>query len=215
MVFLQQKDNRIKWLIIIGITSLFIISLLTLTKTKESAAQPIQSFNNHGKTILYFAPDSNVDSDPLLESSELKRHNVLIVQDFAELKNFENTLPAVGAIIIHASRLDELEMEWMQNIYAQGTTIAGLNVTIRNLAGIVGDKMVTNDPVWTDDWYQEPYFSVLSYKPNGTEAEQELAKKEGRIHATISHTTDNVIDGDFGLFFQIIDADITVFGEEE
>jgi hypothetical protein len=69
--------------------------------------------------------------------------------------------------------------------------------------------------VWTDDWYQEPYFSVLSFKLIGTEEEQELARSEGRIHAFISHTTDNIIDDDFGLFFQIIDRDITVLGEVE
>lgn len=216
MIFSRQNDNYIKGAVI-GVTCLFLILLLILTtKTKESAVQADLSFGDHGKTVFYLAADSNVDSDPLLASSEFKsRNDIMIVQDFAELKNLNNTLPAVGAIIVHGSRLDELDTEWMQNVYAQGTTIAGINVTIKKLAEIVGDEMVASDPVWTDDWYQEPYFSVLAFKPIGTEAEQELARKEGTNQAFVSHTTENVIDNDFGLFFEIIDQDVTVLGEIE
>lgn len=166
------------------------------------------------KAILYFAADFGLNSDPFLELEEVSRRNIIPVQSFLELKALEDT-QQVGAIIIHKTRLDDLDEEWIQDVYSHGTVVAGLNVTIKELALVVDDQMVLRDPVWADGWQREPYFSVLSYKPNGDEQEQALAKEEGKIHATISHTTDNISDNDFGIFFYIIDRDMRMLEGEE
>lgn len=207
MTLNPKRDGiSIKWILITTlIVSLILLGIFVSARDAESASR--------NKEILYFAASSDID--PLLASSELTSRNITIVQNFTELRSLENTMSDVGAIIIHESRLEELDKEWMQTVYLQGTVVAGLNVTIKELASVVDERMVLEDPVWTDGWQQEPYFSILSYKPNGDKQEQALAEEEGKLHATIMRTTDNISDDNFGMFFYTIDRDMRIFEGEE
>ena len=213
MLYTRRTDH-IGWKFA-GIVTLFLALLILLFRVGELGAQEDPQYDVHGKAILYLASNSLTEADPFLESSELASRNVVIVHDFAELQDLRENHLEVGAIVINGSRVDDLDTKWIQDVYAQETVVAGLNITITDLAEIVGDKAVAQDSAWTDGWQQEPFFSMLSYKLTGTAEEQERANNEGVFLGMASRNTDNIVDGDFGLFFHLIDMAITVLGEEQ
>lgn len=180
----------------------------------SDSSEELRPVDEHGKTSLYFVSKTAERERALTDKSISS--NIQAIHNFHELKqNFSNDPSTIGAIIIHKSQIEAVERAWIQDIYSRGMVVAGVDITIRDLAILVNDETVINDKVWTDGWQREPFYSILSFAPTGTESEQKLADEEGKLLGIALRNTDNVIDEDFEQFFYLIDRDVTVLTDKD
>lgn len=154
-------------------------NLFTAFKTKERPSPP-------STPLLYLAAKD--EPDPLLASGAVETHDITIANSFDELKSIKEARPIGGAIIIHQSRFDEVDKAWLRVAYNQQTVIAGINITMSELAEAVGGP----SSGWSEGWQQETFFSLLTTKGS-----------------SYSSTTENIYDNDFDLFISLIERDIS------
>jgi hypothetical protein len=152
-----------------------------------------------------------------LSEEDVEENWVTIVHEFSELEGLAAANPDnVDAIVIDGSRLHDTNQSWLQGQYQQGRVIAGVNTALRDLGRFVGDDFVANDLAWTEGWQQEPFYSILAFKPTGTSDEQARARAEGRLLGGASRSTDNIRNhGDVDVFLSLIRRDIRELRELE
>jgi hypothetical protein len=167
--------------------------------------------------LVYLAPRTASDADLPLSEDDAEANGVTSVYEFSELESLVAANPdAVDAIVVHGSRLNDINQSWLQGQYQQSRVIAGVNITIRDIGRFVGDDFVANDLTWTDGWQQEPFYSILAFKPTGTPDEQARARAEGRLLGAASRSTDNIRNhGDLDVFLSLIRRDIWELRELE
>jgi hypothetical protein len=167
-----------------------------------------------GESILYLASGPQTVNDDLgISVEDLELQGMTIYYEFDELKRAADSFshPA-DAIVVHVSRLSEVDQEWLRAKFRSSVIVAGVNITIRELADYVGDTTLQGDEAWTDGWQGGRFFSVIGYKPTGTSEEQQLATQQGLQLAHMAHSTDNIQSpDDVGFFLSIIRRNISDF----
>lgn len=131
----------------------------------------------NGERIVYLASDpKNIASDLPTQAAELEGKGITLLYDFAEFQErFENQDTVPEAIIIHESRIEAVDKEWLQKIYPKGVVMCGVNMSRQKLGELVGDELAAKDP--NVSAISKIYWSCLYYKedPNFTEEhKQEL-----------------------------------------
>ena len=91
---------------------------------------------------------------------------------------------------------------------------AGVDITVHELAALVGDQILLNDSTWTDGWQKSPFFSIIAFKPTGTAEEQLAVQKDGLFLDSMAQHTDNIRSPDeIDLFLTRIRWDIATMKE--
>jgi hypothetical protein len=137
----------------------------TPTQASSKARDFVFYLPPNGERIVYLASDpKTVDSDLLVPTSELEAKGVTLVYSFDDLRSmFNDEATAPEAIILHKSRLNEVDKDWIQKVYPTGVVVAGINVSVHELATLVGDERARQDPNWPDGG-MEPFYSILFMK---------------------------------------------------
>lgn len=152
----------------------------------------------NGERIIYLASSlETVGSDLLIPAGELEAKGVTLVYGFDGIKSmFDKEETAPEAIILHKSRLNEVDKDWIQKIYPTGVVMAGVNVSVHELAALLGDERAAQDPNWPDP-VNVPYFSILHMKssiavPCGSAEEQQRAKAGEAISCSWGVTANRI-----------------------
>jgi hypothetical protein len=202
--------NQRKWLALLGAVGLIVLSLLAIARITQAEPRPIFYLPPRGETMLYLAAYPKTAVDLQASVADLNLNGVTVVYEFNELQNrVAADANAIDAVIIHITRLKDVDQVWIKNLYQQGVVIAGVNITIRELGRFIGDDYVANDSTWTDGWQKEPFFSILAFKPTGTSEEQQRALTEGRLLGQAMRSTDNIRNSnEVDVFLSLIRRDI-------
>jgi len=208
LMVLKKHWRRLALLALAGLAT---IAILSTTLLASARPKPAFYLPPQGEVIVYFAPNpsSGVSGLPV-SLDELKRNGVTPVYAFNQLKNLGGADPNIAdAIILHESRVGEVDRAWIQDIYQLEMVIAGVNITMHELAELVGDQRVLQDPAWAEGWQKEPFFSILYFKPAGRAEERQKAQAEGLYLGFGGGSTDNIRQpGDVDTFLSLIRRDI-------
>lgn len=136
------------------------------TTTPERAPTPrAVHWPPDGERIVYLAssPDT-VAFDLPVPVEEFSAQGVALVYNFDDSKSlFETPATAPQAIILHKSRIGEVDQAWLQPRYPTGLVIAGVNISVHELAALVGDENLAHDPNYWEGGI-EPFFSIVYMK---------------------------------------------------
>jgi len=213
-----KKDVRTKRLAFVGLVSLSTLILVFLfARFTQANPRPFFYLPPRGETMGYLAPRPGTAIDVPMTATDLRLNGVAVVYEFAELENLvSNGSNKVDAVIIHTTRLADVDQLWIRKLYRQGVVIAGVNISIRELGDFLDDDYVAGDPTWTDGWQKEPFFSILALKVTGTTEEQQRALSEGRLLGVAVRSTDNIRSAsDAEVFLSLIRRDIWELRETE
>lgn len=185
----RQFKFLLIFLIILGASAIVI-----LQASFASAVQsPTSNYFPDGERIIYLASDpQSADTDLPVSMQELQQKGITIVYDARQLKQLVET-NNVDAIIIHRSRASDVADLGLPVLYQQGIVIAGIDIKIHELAALVGDELLLNEPAWSDGWQQSPFFSIVAFKPHGTVEEQRMLQQDGFISGKAARHSDNML----------------------
>lgn len=174
----------------------------------------------NGERIVYVASSpETVAYDLPISSEELVAKGLTLTYSVDELWSmFEAGETSPQAIILHNSRADEIDQSRIQNLYAQGVIVAGVNLTKYNLATLVGDNHeFFQKPDWmqgieTTELFQG--FSIIAMdSPSGLLCSSPEMEERSQSGETIScgymASSDRLrVPSDVDLFLSIIRKDI-------
>lgn len=142
--------------------------------------------------ILYFAPEQNAlqASEDIPGSSQaLQAEGFQIVTDYPSLKSqVEQQRP--DAIVLHKKQLGQIDPKWVAAQYRKGVIVAGINMTMREIAAWVEDPSIM-DANWTDSWYKMPFYSYAGMKESTDPFALQEAAKTGLSAAAKTGGTNN------------------------
>jgi hypothetical protein len=186
------------------VIGLIIVPILAYTQIGSASERtPADYIVPQGERIFYLASGvQSIDADLPLSLKELQDQEITIVYQVDQVKQLvkENGL---DALIIHQSRAAELADIDLHKLYVQGVVIAGIDMTMYELATLVGDTHTLADPAWTNTmWQKPPFFSITAFKQTGTVEEQLMAQQDGVILGYTAKHTDNIVSAQsMNLFF--------------
>ena len=189
-----------------------IITALAMTSSVIARQRPVYYRPPNGERMLYLAPKDSADLGLQISESELATNGVAIVRDSTALTGLLESDPnAADAVIVHGSRLSEVDRSWLRVLYRRGVVIAGINMTMKELAEFLGEELITGDEAWNDGWQKEPFYSILAFKAPSSPDEQAKAQAEGKVVGTVASSTDNIRSQDeLSAFLSLIRRDIEI-----
>jgi hypothetical protein len=195
-----------------GMASLLLVlsAVLWWTNSSEAQEKPIYYQPPSGEVIVYLGPTGADAVDIPMSPADLALNGVQLVQTAEQLELLLATPPAkVEAVILHKSRVNEIDREWLRTQYDRGVVIAGVNVTMNELGVLVGDESFASDSEWENGWQREPFFSMVAHTLTGTPEDQARAKAEGVFLGSRTGSTDNMPDSSGAeVFLSLIRRDI-------
>lgn len=199
-----------QWIIGLLLGAMVVVIFLLLQANFAAAVQsPASNFFPNEERIIYLASsDQTANTDLPVPVQGLQQKGVVVVYDVNQLKQLIED-NAVDAIILHASRRNEIADLYLPELYQKGVVIAGIDMTVHELAAMVDDKFLSNDPAWTDGWQKSPFFSIIAAKSTGTREEQMMAQRDGIFLGNTARQTDNLLSAQsVDYFLMFVRADI-------
>lgn len=131
---------RIKQIVLtIGFLTCILMTayVLTTAQSNNTSVEPVPPLETPpDKHIVYFVTeDSGQISDLVMPQKLAATLGSQTAHSWEEVLN-QNAARAIDALIIHNSKLDEVDRSWASSAYRNGTVIAGLNISGQQMADL-------------------------------------------------------------------------------
>jgi len=183
---MQKRRKLILLLSILGIVGIVLGMWL-----QSAAALPAPAAKSNYR-ILYLAPEQNglqASEDVPGSSQALQGEGFQIVSDFTSMKR-QTEQQQPDAIVLHKKLLGKVDQKWIAHQYRKGVIVAGINITMRELATYVDDPDILQGN-WTEDWHKKPYYSYAGKKPSTDASSVQESSRTGLFAGAITNGTDN------------------------
>lgn len=145
-------------LAVLSFSSLFTFITLRAHSVQKAAEA---SLGRKPRKIAYLTATTEALGN--LDRAAFVAEGATLIGEEVNLKALDAQVP-FEVLIFDSSTQTHLDIAWLQKRYAQGLIVVGINVTVIELANLVGDKTVVREQApWQDAAFQPagPYYASL------------------------------------------------------
>jgi hypothetical protein len=192
MKFLQPKWMALILLacVVLGLVTGSLLTSLSSLDGQASRAEAAQALASGPVKIAYLTSGEV----PEIEGAA-QVQNVAVLREAPAVALVDASNP-LQAFVFDGSLKSQLNVQWLRERYAEGLVVAGVNVSIQDLAALVGDPNAITGP-WANAQppTQTDFYSLLCFALSGDPAEVNRYKREAHrlLDADGNAVLDNVV----------------------
>jgi|SRR5690606_31824777 len=174
--------KRVILTVAILVSLLITTYVLTIAQSTITSVEPVPPLDAPpNKHIVYFVTEDTGQVADLVAPQKLEASlGSQTAQSWGEVVN-KNTERPIDALIIHNSKLGEVDRNWVSEAYRRGVVIAGINLSGQQIADLVGNPCIARDSFAADT--SSPMFVMVSSSVSGENPED-----IGKVVSTITQS---------------------------